>query len=197
MPGTIAIRVSDGTLAALRRGESVPVRLDRSNVVGGIARLPGRRPGRNSARKRLWFHTGGLPRPGSVPARLLLWAIEQGGRVDSRQARSAIRRARAYSSGVLSLLAAAGLLRREHWGRYSVTPKGMAARATLTDVGLYRKGTHRQRLAEWAIRLQRPFEVAEVARLLGISHESVQVVLTRLLRDRVIERESLGVYRAT
>jgi len=70
-----------------------------------------------------------------------------------------------YSSGLLSQLAASGLLRREHWGRYSVTAKGRAARAALSDVGLYRKGTHRQRLAEWAIGHQRPFDVAEVARL--------------------------------
>jgi len=192
MPETIAIRVSDRTFAALRRGESVRVRLDASSVVGGVTRRPGRKPGRNSERNSLWFHVGGTPRPGSVPARLLLWAIEHGGTVDTRQAQSAIRRRRVYSSGVLSDLAAAGLLRREHWGRYAVTAKGRAARATLADVRLYRKGTHRQRLAEWAIGRQRPFEVAEVARLLGIARKNVHVVLTRLLRDRVIERESLG-----
>lgn len=196
MPETIAIRVSDRTLEALRRGESVRVRLDASGVVGGVARRPGRKPGRNSKRKSLWFHTGGTPQPGSVPARLLLWAIEHGGTVDTRQAQSAIRRRRVDSSGVLSDLAAAGLLRREHWGRYAVTAKGRATRAALSDVRLYRKGAHRQRVAEWAIGHQRPFDVAEVARLLGISHSSVSVVLTRLLWDRVIERESLGVYRA-
>ncbi len=197
MPETIAIRVSDRTLAALRRGESVRVRLDRSNVVGGVARRPGRKPGRNPRRRSLWFHVGGTPRAGSVPAHLLLWAIDHGGTVDSRQAQAVLRRRRMYSSGVLSLLAAAGLLRREHWGRYAVTAKGKAARAALSDVGLYRTGTHRRRLAEWAIERQRPFDLVDAARLLSISHSSVSVVLSRLIRDRVIEHESLGVYRAT
>jgi Mn-dependent DtxR family transcriptional regulator len=196
MSETIAIRVSDRTMAALRRGESARVRLDRSTVVGGVTRRAGRKPGRNSMRSSLWCHRGRLPRAGSVPARLLLWAIEHGGGVDSRQAQSAIRRGRVHASGVLSLLAHAGLLRREHWGRYSVTAKGTAARAALSDIGLYRKGTHRRRLAEWAIGRQEPFDVVDAARLLGISHGSVHTVLTRLRRDRVIERESLGVYRA-
>lgn len=197
MPRTIAIRVSDRTFAALTRGETVRVRLDRSTVVGGVTRRPGRKPGRRPPRKTAWFRNGALPRPGSVPARLLLWAVEHGGTVDSKQARAAIRRGRVHSSGLLSLLAGAGLLRREHWGRYSVTAKGMAARAALSDDGLYRKGTHRRRLAEWAIKRERPFEVADAARLLGISHGSVQVALVRLLRDRVIVRVSFGVYRAT
>ena len=197
MPETIAIRVSDRTMAALRRGESVRVRLDRTTVVGGVTRRAGRKPGRNSERKTLWFHTGGTPRAGSVPGRLLLWAIDHGGTVDSRQAQAVLRRRRMYSSGILAQLAWAGLLRREHWGRYAVTAKGRAARAALSDVGLYRKGTHRRRLAEWAIERQRPFDVVDAARLLGISHDSVHTVITRLRRDRVIERESLGVYRAT
>lgn len=196
MSETIAIRVSDRTLAALRRGESVRVRLDASSVVGGVTRRPGRKPGRNPKRNSLWFHTGGTPRAGSVPARLLLWAIEHGGTVNSRQAQAALKRPRMYSSGVLSQLAAAGLLQREHWGRYAVTAKGRAARAALSDAGLYRKGTHRRRLAEWAIKRSRPFDVVDAARLLGISHGSVHTVITRLRRDRVIERESLGVYRA-
>ncbi len=194
---TIAIRVSDRTVAALQRGESVHVRLDASSVVGGVARRPGRKAKRNSPRKTLWFHTGGTPRAGSMPGRLLLWTIDNGGAVDSRQARAVLRRSPVYSSGVLSLLAPAGLLRRLHWGRYAVTAKGMAARAALSDAGLYRKGTHRRRLAEWAIERQQPFEVADAARLLGIAQKNVHVVLRRLLRDRVIERESLGVYRAT
>jgi len=196
MPETIAIRVSERTLERLRRGESVRVRLDRSNVVGGVARKPGRKPGKSSDRRTLWFSTGRLPRAGSVPARLLLWAIEHGGTVDSRQARAALRRGRVYSSGVLSLLAGAGLLRRVHWGRYEVTAKGRAARAELSDAGLYRKGCKSQRLAEWAIGHQRAFDVVEAARLLGTSTSNLQVVLAKLLRDRIIERESLGVYRA-
>jgi len=195
MSSTIVVRVSARTLAKLQRGESVRVRLDRSNVVGGVTRRPGRRPDRNPARDALWFQRGGRPQPGSLPARLLLWTIDHGGRVDSRQAQRVLRRSRVYSSGVLSQLAAAGLLRREHWGRYAVTAKGKAARAALSDVGRYRKGTHRQRLLEWATRRWRPFEVAEAARFLGISHASVQVVLRALLRDRMISRESLGVYR--
>jgi len=147
MPETIAIRVSERTLERLRRGESVRVRLDRSNVVGGVARKPGRKPGKSSDRRTLWFSTGRLPRAGSVPARLLLWAIEHGGTVDSRQARAALRRGRVYSSGVLSLLAGAGLLRRVHWGRYEVTAKGRAARAELSHAGLYRNGCKSQQLA--------------------------------------------------
>jgi len=43
---------------------------------------------------------------------------------------------------------------------------------------------------------QSPFGVTDVSRLLGIGRGSVHTVLKRLLRDRVIERESLGVYRA-
>lgn len=78
-----------------------------------------------------------------------------------------------------------------------MTAKARAERAALSDAGLYRKGTHRQRHAECAIEWQRPFEVAEAAPLLEISHESVQVVFRRLLRDRVVERESLSVYRTT
>jgi hypothetical protein len=197
MPETIAIRVSDRTLAALQRGESVRVRLGRSNVVGGVTRRAGRKPGKSTVRDSLWFRTGGTPRAGSVPGRLLLWAIDHGGAVDSRQAQAVLRRRRMYSSGILAQLAWAGLLRREHWGRYSVTAKGMAARAELSEVGLYRKGCKSQRLAEWAIGHQRPFDVVEAARLLGTSTANLQIVLAKLLRDRVIERESLGVYRAS
>jgi len=130
-----------------------------------------------------------------MPARLLLW--EHGGTGDSLQAQAALRRGRVYSSGVLSLLAGAGLLGRVHWGRYEVTAKGRAARVALSNVGPYRKGCQSQRLAEWAIGHQRPFEVIEAARLFGTSTPNVQTVLAKLLRDRVIERESLGVYRAT
>jgi len=195
MPQTIAIRVSDRTMVALRRGESVRIRLDRSTVVGGVVRRSGRRPGR-TPRTSLWWQTGGLPQPGSSPSNLLLRAIENGGTVDSPQARRFLRRSRTYSSGLLSQLAFAGLLQRESHGRYSVTAKGRAAREALADTGLYRKGTHRRRLAEWVIERQRPFGIADAARLLGISHASVKVVLRRLLRDRVIERENPGVYRA-
>lgn len=196
MPPTIAIRVSDRTIAALRRGESVTVRLDRSTVVGGVIRRSGRRPGRN-ARTSLWWQTGAPPQPGSLPANLLLWVIENGGTVDSPRARRFLRRSRMYSSGLLSKLAFGGLLRRESHGRYSVTAKGRAAREALDDTGLYRKGTHRRRLAEWAIVRQLPFGVADVSRLLGIARGSAHTVLKRLLRDRLIERESVGVYRAT
>ena len=184
------------TDAALRRGESVSVKLSSANVVGGMTRLTGRRPGSKSKRGSLWFHTGHAPAAGTAPARVLLWTIEHGGRIESRQARTVLRTSRVHASGVLSQLRAAGMLRRDHWGRYSVTTKGKAARASLMDVGLYRKGTHRQRLADWARKRRRPFELADGARLLGISHASVHVVLRRLMRDRVVVRESLGVYRA-
>lgn len=196
MSQTIAIRVSDRTLERLRRGESVRVRLDRSTVVGGVARLAGRRPGRNAS-NTLWFRTGALPSPGTVPARFLLRVIEDGGTITTRRARAILRRGRTHASQVLGQLAAAGLLRREQWARYAVTAKGLKARAALADVALYRAATHRRRLAEWAMERQAPFGVTDVARLLGISGRSVHTVLKRLLRDRVIERESPGVYRAT
>jgi Mn-dependent DtxR family transcriptional regulator len=143
------------------------------------------------------FRTRSLPSPGTVPARLLLRVIEDGGTITTRRAHAVLRRGRVHASQVLSQLAAAGLLHREQWARYAVTPKGLAARAALSDVALYRAGTHRRRLAEWAMERQRPFGVPEVSRLLGISHRSVHTVLKRLLRDRVIEREGPGVYRAT
>lgn len=193
---TIAIRVSERTLERLRRGESVRVRLDRSSVVGGVARRAGRRPGRNPGRHRHWFQRGGAPNPGTVPARLLLRVIEDGGTITSRRARAVLRCGRTHASHVLSQLAAAGLLRREQWARYAVTPKGMAARATIAEEALYRAGTHRRRLAEWAMERGTAFGVADVSGLLGISRRSVHTVLKRLLRDRVIEREAPGVYRA-
>jgi hypothetical protein len=190
MPQTIAIRVSERTMVALRRGESVRVRLDRSNVVGGVARRAGRRPGRNP-RRDLWFQTGRAPSPGTVPARFLLRIIENGGTVTSRQARFILRGGRTHASQML------GQLRREQWARYAVTPKGLAARAALGDEALYRAGTHRRRLAEWAMERQAPFGVTDVSRLLGVSRESAHTALARLLRDRVLVREAPGIYRAT
>lgn len=163
--------MSERTLERLRRGESVRVRLDRSNVVGGVARRAGRRPGR-SPRRDLWFRTGRPPSPGTVPARFLLRVIENGGTVTSRQARFILRGGRPHASQMLGQLAAAGLLRREQWARYTVTPKGLAARAALSEEALYRAGTHRRRLAEWAMAHGTSFGVADVSALLGIARGS-------------------------
>lgn len=76
-----------------------------------------------------------------------------------------------------------------------MTPKGLATRAQLSDVSHSRAGTHRRRLAEWAMERQRPFGVADVSQLPWISHGRVHTVLKRLVRDRLIEREGPGVYR--
>ena len=116
--------------------------------------------------------------------------------MDTKQAKRVLRRGRQHTSGVLSNLAAAGLLRRESWGRYVVTAKGKAARAALSEVGRYLKGSHRARVFAWARKRRRPFEVADVARFLRVGRQSVQTVLRKLVRDRVLTRESLGVYRA-
>jgi len=196
MAQTIVIRVSDRTLLALQRGETVPIRLTRKNVVGGVTRRTGRRPGRKARAKRLWWQVGDLPAPGSLPARLLLWAIAQGGKVTTKQAQGVFRRSSTQASGMLSHLAAAGLLRRDGWGRYVVTSRGKASRKALSKVGPYREGSNRARVLAWARKRRRPFGIEDVARLLGVGRASVHVVLQRLLKDRFIARERIGAYRA-
>jgi Mn-dependent DtxR family transcriptional regulator len=195
MAETIVIRVSNRTLLALQQGETVPIRLHRKNVVGGVTRRTGRRSGRK-ARAKLWWQAGDLPAPGSLPARLLLWAIAHGGKVTTKQAQGVFRRSLSHASGMLSHLAAAGLLRRDGWARYVVTAKGRASRKALSRVSPYREGSHRARVLAWARKRRRAFGIEDVARLLGVGHSSVHVVLQRLLKDRFVVRERIGAYRA-
>jgi len=197
MARTIAIRVSDRKVKALEKGLPVNLILKPSNVMGGIRKRCGHRPAKGAGVRRGWLLGNRLPQPGSLPARVILWALDHGGRIEPGQVRTAIGSGFASEPGLLSHLARGGLLRRAHYGRYVVTPRAKRARAALSPVGPYRRGSLRERLLEWVRRRRRTFGIADVSRLLRRSGSTVHGVLEQLLLDRFVRRDGPSAFRAT
>jgi len=197
MAKTIAIRASERTIHALEQGRIVALVLRPSSVVRGIKKRVARKRKPRPDLRYGWLRSNVLPRPGSLPARLLLWALKRRETIEPRQVREALGPEFAGARAILSNLAAGGLVRRVSHARYAPTAKAGRVRASLIDTGPYRKDSHRARVLEWARARRRPFGIPDAASLLGISSKSVFVVLKPLLRDDFVERESRGVYKAS